>query len=1283
MKVSPLLLLHIFFIVYPASGYSEYFVKPTQPVNNSCPGQPCLTLTQYIIRTEYYFNSNNNSVFTLLSGIHTISSPVIVTNSSNVTFRSYSENDSIPTVIFNSSSYCVCPKGVGICSSCSAFQFYNTVSAAIRGIEVIAVQYSSNSSIAVISFSNCVAITLQRVSGTISDKDGISELHDCVVRDGLQYLYIICGGVLLQESTNTSILNSTFSYGGIYTTSSSRITFHQLFIENSIRQGISMKYGSEITVGNVSVLNTASHCIRLEGTQHVRVASVSLRKCGDNGVHQVATHNTVLDSIIFSDMSVEAIQVNLSKNTTVTNLVSNSCILTCIHLHLSSHTLFENITLMGSGLLAENVQDTSFVNFNITMYNTGMMLINAIETVIRDSSLNMTPGSPVAALYLTNSSNTSIHKTKFGTSISIKNCQKTILDGIQMENNSSLIMDHCQNTVIRHTSFQQFYNLDTDRADHHSIVFLYRSRDVYFHECNFRHNTISAIKALATNLTLSGSVIFANNTAPIGPGLILQQQSAMTIISNSSVVFSDNHATLVGGAIYVDTNMFYGSSFESVVEYAVCFFNYKGGSIEFYNNSASSGGDIVYGGHIGMAMAANGSNCLHQFKMVSKVSPNNTLSAISCRPLRACVCDSSGQPDCLKVFHSYTIYPGVTIYLSAVVVGQDFGTMVGSVYSQFSDKANTTLKEWQYSQMVKHTHCNQLNYSIFASPKNNTILFLTAYELPLNQPVTNETFQKALQEYENYQGGKGQFPQDLLSFPVQINISVQQCPTGFTLSEFPHKCVCAPHLSQLPGVKCHIQTLSFERSQNSWIGMEDKSLIVSNGCRFFYCIHSALNVSVADLNLQCNFNHSGLLCGSCQNGLSVGLGSENQCFNCSNKYLALMIPFALAGIGFIFAIKILDITVSSGYVNGLALYFNIVHIMWLILLPPNNNKVIAAIIAWTNLDLGIETCFFNGLTIYWKTWLQFIFPLYLWSISAVVIILARFSRRMASMMGSNPVSVLATIFLLSYTKLLRNCVSVMFYSVIVYPHTTKMVWSVDGSIEYLGPKHLPLFLIAVVFLLFFCLPYTLTLLLGQWLIRCDNRTVSRVMFRMKPIMDAYYGPLKDKHRYWVGMLLVSRAIVYVALALVPKPHINSCLLAASILAVFLLQMSGYVMGFYRNWKVSVYEITLISNLAMYTVAKLYIRETKYATLLLIDDLFVGVGIAQLCLLIVILWFAQIKNLIRGIKFLNCLERCVKKNEVDVNNDMETDEEVPLLGDSPNNTNEKQYITINSFPTYGT
>ena len=65
-----------------------------------------------------------------------------------------------------------------------------------------------------------------------------------------------------------------------------------------------------------------------------------------------------------------------------------------------------------------------------------------------------------------------------------------------------------------------------------------------------------------------------------------------------------------------------------------------------------------------------------------------------------------------------------------------------------------------------------------------------------------------------------------------------------------------------------------------------------------------------------------------------------------------------------------------GTVNGLIFYANIVAGNKAVFLPSGDSNFLTVFVAWLNLDLGIETCFYDGMDAYARTWLQFVFPLY-------------------------------------------------------------------------------------------------------------------------------------------------------------------------------------------------------------------------------------------------------------------------------------------------------------------
>ena len=61
-----------------------------------------------------------------------------------------------------------------------------------------------------------------------------------------------------------------------------------------------------------------------------------------------------------------------------------------------------------------------------------------------------------------------------------------------------------------------------------------------------------------------------------------------------------------------------------------------------------------------------------------------------------------------------------------------------------------------------------------------------------------------------------------------------------------------------------------------------------------------------------------------------------------------------------------NLTVPQGTINGL-IYANIVRANKAVFFPPGDTNILTAFIAWLNLNLGIGTCFADGLNGYWKT----------------------------------------------------------------------------------------------------------------------------------------------------------------------------------------------------------------------------------------------------------------------------------------------------------------------------
>ena len=822
---------------------------------------------------------------------------------------------------------------------------------------------------------------------------------------------------------------------------------------------------------------------------------------------------------------------------------------------------------------------------------------------------------------------------------------------------SGLLFWICKSVTIDQSIIANFPSseLVSDIYAQNAVIVLYNSKyNILIKNCNFIANNITAVKVVNSEVRLSGSVNFTNNTAYRGAAMVFVYNGKMILSKDCHIIYKNNYAYTTGGAIYTTNTVGLpsDSSYDEFTVLSDCFMEVEGGysqaRLTFKNNSAAQGGDIVYGGSLGRACRLSTQVCdTCQFKFLSVSSiETSTLSPVSSDPSRVCVC-AYDKPDCLTILETiqnneHGIYPGQTLMISAVVVGQNFGTVAGSVYAQFvklpSTENTPQLAQRQDSQGVEHTKCNQLQYTIYSQPGDITLM-LTAVKLKETYIVASEILAEVNRDYISYQNNEHNklFPQDMLEFPVYINIPLQPCPPGFALThEHPVKCDCVRQLGQLPGVTCHIEDVTFYRSGLVWVGqlgnvnntdnetLGQTHVASAKYCPFNYCRNDGVRISLSRYDHQCNFNHSGTVCGGCRLGLSLALGNA-QCLQCSNTYLLLFIPFAVAGPVLVAFIKVLDITISHGLINGLIFYANIIKSNEHIFLPQTNTNPLTLFIAWLNLDLGIQTCFYDGLSAYGKAWLQFVFPFYVWCIAGLIIVLARYSTRFARLTGNNSVPVLATLFLLSYAKLLRTIITILSYTTVDSANGQKTVWSADGDIDYLGPPHTPLFLAALATLLLLWLPYTLLLLSAHWIRKINTPFLTRISMKVKPFLDAHYGPFNDKHCYWFGALLGVRIVILLISATVPASNFSVSTLSVSVAACALVSYIAVGPPVYRHKTTAVFEAALFINLSLLGLAKFYVASAggnqTAATLTL-----VAVAFAQFLGLVIYQLYSLLKPL---------------------------------------------------------
>ena len=302
-----------------------------------------------------------------------------------------------------------------------------------------------------------------------------------------------------------------------------------------------------------------------------------------------------------------------------------------------------------------------------------------------------------------------------------------------------------------------------------------------------------------------------------------------------------------------------------------------------------------------------------------------------------------------------------------------------------------------------------------------------------------------------------------------------------------------------------------------------------------------------------------------------------------DTYIALLIPFAVAGLALVVFLSALSLTVSSGFINSILLYANVVQANRHLLVPTSGTNVLTVFIAWMNLDLGFQSCFYNGMDEYAQTWLQFAFPVYIWFLIGSIILASRHSITLTKLLGSNPIAVLATALLMSYTKVLKIIIAVFASVDLSYPdNKTVRVWLKDANVPYLQSRHLALTVVTTLVLVLFFLPYTLLLLLGHRLYRFTGRKCCGWLLRIKPLLDAYHAPYRISTRYWTGLLLLVRCALYGVFSYSSLGHTDDSLLA--IIITFAVIIAWLSVKVYATFYTNALEVVVYLNLIILTAA---------------------------------------------------------------------------------------------------
>ena len=655
---------------------------------------------------------------------------------------------------------------------------------------------------------------------------------------------------------------------------------------------------------------------------------------------------------------------------------------------------------------------------------------------------------------------------------------------------------------------------------------------------SFTNNYGSVFGVMNTKIVLEGMLHFKNNSAYTGSVFNVIGSSWFILNDGLNATFIGNSALTKGGAIYAYS--------EQTQE---CMFTAPNGSnnisMLFHYNTASYSGSSIFSNNLYNCLAGNKSFNISDAKSFYHNISNGTLDGgLSTVVDRLCICWQQNSSNCTARFKGTIVYPGMTLHFPVAAL---------DVFNQVTFAEISLL-------LLKYGHISQTTFYTFN--KNWYLESLMQILAKSNCTMVNATF---LKHTSNYHDDDPVLPlliklsQDQSNLHIHNFLVPQECPIGFQFYDSSHKCDCSQvfhHFGYQP--VCKISSDGYNplititlpvTTVSHWIGTVNiknvTSFGVSTDC-YHYCnfnnkydtyiindnsksILITASNKLNDKESLCLKNRAGALCSQCAPGYSVVFGS-NDCIRCSNWWLLTIIVYGIAGPLLVYLLYAFKLTLSSGKINGIIFYAQIISIGRVLYLTKDNGPnsyfiIVYGLISLINLTINfnLPLCLYDGMTELWKSGIGLMFPVYLLTIVIGLIIISRYSVRLSNRIADSSVQVLVTVVHLSVATLLTSTLDVL-TPAYIYTNTSDVplkVWQKDGTVEYGKGGHLILMIVTGVVVGSILITYLTLLLAGRPIMK-----INKAREYLRPIYEAIHGPYEHNKEFCFSFSIILVAFLY-------------------------------------------------------------------------------------------------------------------------------------------------------------
>eukprot|EP00112_Aurelia_sp_Birch-Aquarium-sp1_P010058 Seg2167.4 transcript_id=Seg2167.4/GoldUCD/mRNA.D3Y31 product="hypothetical protein" protein_id=Seg2167.4/GoldUCD/D3Y31 len=707
-----------------------------------------------------------------------------------------------------------------------------------------------------------------------------------------------------------------------------------------------------------------------------------------------------------------------------------------------------------------------------------------------------------------------------------------------------------------HMSVSEFKVIDTNFSNNmvsdyyestsgKGAVYLYTSNMILLQNNIFRNNFWSAVVFEFSTVEIYDNAQFINNTGINGGAFALYGESWVILREKSRVLFKENTATRLGGALYVKTPgppMAPMNTTEFMVYKCAIVFGDEVGhlktfdtKVRFVNNTApQAAGSSIFISTLNWCRQYGErkyNNTALQWNTTLFYERKDHEPSIITNP----VIIETHQQDWVN--HS----PSMAFRPRLVLRDELWNNVSGTVKVTITSKSKGR-------NSVKLTGSDVFAVrgilpAISLSGKENSIFSIKI------ETVMGVTIRSEIKD-----------------------VALAKCRLGYFQQRNAPSCKCLSSLGVVRGVT-HCQSNNVYILRGRWGDPKGQNKdFAKHHCPRKYC-RTCKEEKEGD-GIECLYNQrkqcetnrqwDSVLCGRCKSGYSIKLGNED-CAICENTSLFWLVAWLAALTLFVFVIMLLNLNDYFTYLNAYLYSYQVLPL----LLVGNHyiDPFISFVMGLTNFSGtggNIGVCLWDGMTDIHKLALNYITPVYIILCTCLIGFIS-FHCRSCPFNKQTTLRALALLSIFSYADFTRITFELL-HSVDV---RGKKVLYLQGDVGFFSLEHAPYAICALLMLVVVVLLFPLVLIFFHWFLAKPK------LVKLKGIVDSFQEPFKEGYERWAAFYLIARCVLLVLAVFLDEGTVKDTLLAICcevILIIFL------VMKPYENDMMNYFDIFLLANI---------------------------------------------------------------------------------------------------------